>query len=50
MSIQKRCVLFHRRFGDRRIKPAVMLKVMKSAGITKKKVLVQAIAAKFEER
>ena len=37
-SIQERCVLFHRTYPNRRIKKAIMLKVMKIAGLKKKKV------------
>ena len=37
-SIQQRCVLFHRQFPERRIKRAVMLKVMKMGGLRMKKV------------
>ena len=42
--------MFHRQFGDRRIKPGVMLKVMKAAGLTKKKVEVSAVATRYIER
>ena len=40
LSVAKRCVVFHRHFGVRRIGPKVMLKIMKQAGLTKKKVHV----------
>ena len=40
LSVAKRCIVFHRQFGVRRIGPKVMLKIMKQAGLTKKKVHV----------
>lgn len=50
LSIDKRCVMFHRQFPDRRIKKGVMLKVMKFAGLKRKKVEVSSVPARKEER
>ena len=50
LSIEKRCVMFHRRFMDRRIKKQVMRKVMMQAGIKKKKIEVNVVPARKEER
>ena len=50
LSIEKRCIMFHRRFLDRRIKKGVMLKVMKQAGFKRKKVEVCNVPARKEER
>ena len=43
LSIEKRCIMFHRRFTHRRIKKQVMTKVMKQAGMRKKKVTVRNV-------
>ena len=43
LSIEKRCTMFHRRYPDRRIKKQVMTKVMKQAGLRKKKVNVRNV-------
>ena len=50
MSLEKRCIIFHRQFPLRRIKPGVMRKVYKMFGITKKKVEVSCVPAKMETR
>ena len=50
LSVEKRCQLFHRVFTDRRIKKGVMLKVMRAAGLKKKKVGVRNVPARHEER
>ena len=42
--------MFHRQFPNRRIKPRIISKVYKYFGITKKKVKVQNIPARLEER
>ena len=39
-SLPMRCIMFHRRFTDKRIKPWVLRKIMFKAGIRKKKVNV----------
>ena len=50
MSLEWRCKMFHRQFPDRRIKPGVLRKIYRWFGITKKKVEVSCIPAKFETR
>ena len=40
LSLQKRCIMFHRQFPNRRIKPRVISKIYKYFGIKKKKVKV----------
>ena len=45
-----RCVYFHRQFGNRRIKPGVMRKVMALAGLKYKKVEVCSVPNRLEER
>ena len=50
LNISQRCVMFHRNFPSRRIKPGVMLKVMKRAGLRLKKIEVSNIPAKKEQR
>jgi hypothetical protein len=50
LSVEKRCVMFHRQFPDRRIKKGVMLKVMKEAGLRRKKIEVCNVPAKKEKR
>ena len=50
LSIEKRCIVFHRQHLDRRIKKGVMLKVMKLAGLKRKKVEVCSVPARKEER
>ena len=42
--------MFHRKFPDRRIKRGVMTKVMKIAGMSKRKVEICNIPAKKEQR
>ena len=42
--------MFHRTFTDRRITSGVMLKVMKQAGLKKKKIRVVNIPARKEDR
>lgn len=42
--------MFHRKFPSRRIKPGIMLKVMKRSGLRLKKVEVSNIPAKKEQR
>ena len=44
------CTFFHRQFTDRRIKKGVMLKVLKQAGLRKKKVEVCSVPARQHER
>ena len=46
LSIEKRCTLFHRQYPDRRIRKGVMLKVMKLAGLKRKKVEVCNVPAR----
>ena len=48
LNIDERCVMFHRKFPSRRIKKFVMLKVMKQAGLRKKKVHVSNVPARKE--
>ena len=48
LSISQRCVIFHRKFPSRRIKPGIMLKVMKRSGLRQKKIEVSNIPAKKE--
>ena len=50
LSIKKRCTLFHRTFNDRYIKKGVMVKIMKMAGLKKKKIEVCNVPAKKEDR
>ena len=50
LSLEKRCVLFHRKFNDRHITKRVIAKVMKQAGFKKKKVKVQSVPANEEDR
>jgi hypothetical protein len=50
LSISERCKFFHRTFPDRRISKSVMLKVMKLAGLRKKKIEISNIPARLEER
>ena len=35
--------MFHRKYPDRRIKPATLSKIMKQAGISKKKIIVRSL-------
>ena len=42
--------MFHREFTNRRISEHVLLKIMKQAGMKKKKVHIQSIPARREER
>ena len=49
-SIEERCKLFHRVFPNRRISKRLMLQIMKSAGLKKKKVRIKNVPAKGEER
>ena len=42
--------MFHRTYPSRRIKKAIMLKVMKLAGLKKKKVEINNIPSRLEER
>ena len=50
LSNHKRAQMFHRQFTNRRIKPRVISKIYRYFGITKKKVKVQNIPARLEER
>lgn len=50
VSVDNRCIVFHRQFPDRRIKRGVMLKVMKLAGLKLKKVEVCNVPARKEAR
>ena len=50
LSLHKRAQMFHRQFTNRRIKPRVISKIYRYFGITKKKVKVQNIPARLEER
>ena len=50
LSLQKRSTMFHRQFPNRRIKPRVISVIYKYFGIKKKKVKVQNIPARLEER
>ena len=54
LSLQERCVFFHRRFPEKKINPTLLRKVYRIRGIKKKaivykKVLPPHIASKFEE-
>ena len=50
LSIEKRCVLFHRTFTNRRIKKGVMYKIMRKAGLMMKRIEVNNVPARKEER
>ena len=48
LSIESRCIMFHRKFPSRRIKKGVMLKIMKKAGLKRKKIQINNIPARKE--
>jgi hypothetical protein len=50
LSIEERCVIFHRTFPNRRIKKGIMLKVMKLSGLRIKKIEISNVPAKRETR
>ena len=50
MSIDQRCVIFHRQFPNRRILKGVMLKLMKRAGVRMKKIEICNVPTRKEAR
>ena len=50
MSLERRCVMFHRQFPWRRIKPGVLRKIYSQFGITRKKVEVSCVPNRMEAR
>ena len=49
-SLAQRCVMFHRRFPDRWLQPWDLSKIMREAGMRKKRVSVTRAPAKFTQR
>ena len=50
MSLQQRCIMFHRQFPMRRISHKVIRTIYRWFGVTKKKVEVTAVPNRFVER
>ena len=50
MSLEWRCIMFHRQFPMRRIKKGVLRKVYRMFGVTRKKVEVSCVPARMEAR
>ena len=50
LSIEKRCVMFHRTYPNRRIGVSVVQRIYKMFGLKRKKIVVQSIPARIEER